>query len=374
MKNTTKTMLFFALIIAASCVGGNGENPKLTEKKKRLDELKKEVATLEKEIAEMDTTSKEDKFKIVATTDVFMQSFRHFIDIQGRVDADENVTVMPKMPGTVIAVYVHTGDMVKAGQTLAQLDDKAARQGLEELKNRLELATTVYQKQKGLWDQKIGSEINYLTAKNNKDALEKSMSTFNENIEMYKIKALVSGVVDDVNLRVGQMASPGFTGIRVVNGSKLKLKADVAETYASKVKQGNAVVIQFPDLGTSTASSVTYVAKVISPMTRTFTVEAALPANDDYRPNMVAVLKIVDYENVSTVLVPINTVQSNDEGSFVYVLTSEGVKHMARRRAVTTGLNYGGKIEIKTGLKPGDHLITTGYQEMNEGELVKLSK
>ncbi|MSQ78871.1 MAG: efflux RND transporter periplasmic adaptor subunit [Flavobacteriaceae bacterium] len=372
MKNS---IILIALLTLAACGGGNGEDPKLTAKKKKLDELKKEVATLEKEIAEMDTTAnKEDKLKIVAVTDVVMQSFRHFIDIQGRVDADENITVMPKMPGTVTAVYVQTGDMVKAGQTLAQLDDKAARQGMEELKNRLDLANTIYQKQKGLWDQKIGSEINFLMAKNNKDALEKSMSTFNENIEMYKLKALINGVVDDMNLRVGQMASPGFTGIRIVNGSKLKLKADVAEAYASKVKQGNSVVIQFPDLGTQLNSNVTYASKVINPMTRTFTVEAALPQNDDYRPNMVAVLKIVDYENVNTIVVPINTVQSNDEGSFVFVLASEGNKHSVRRRPVTTGLNYGGKIEIKTGLKLDDQLVSTGYQELNEGEVVKVSK
>jgi RND family efflux transporter MFP subunit len=367
------------LVLLSACKDGG----KLAEKKGQLDKIKGEIASLEtkakvleEEIAKLDTSANtEQKSKIVALTEIVRQSFRHYIDIHGRIDADENVMVSPKMPGTVSAVYVKTGDMVQAGQVLAQLDDKSARQSLEEMKKRMELAGIVYEKQKNLWDQKIGSEIAYLQAKNNKESLDKALDAAKEQIENFKVKALVSGVVDAVDLKVGQMASPGITSIRVVNNSKLKVKAEVAETYAAKVHQGNSVMLFFPDLGTEATSSVTYASKVISPMTRTFTVEALLPAGSpDYRPNMVAVLKIIDFEDNASMVVPINTVQNSEEGQYVYVATTEKNKTIAAKRMVETGLNYGGKIVIKSGLQLGDKLITTGYQDLNDGQEITVAK
>jgi RND family efflux transporter MFP subunit len=366
MKNTIYIILIALALVITSC----GEKGSLADKKKQLDKLKKEVSTLEAEIAKLDTaTNEETKIKMVAVTDIQMSTFKHFIDIQGKVDADENVLVSPKMPGTVTSVLVKAGDVVRTGQVLATLDDKAARQGLEELKNRYDLAKTVFERQKNLWDQKIGSEIAFLQAKNNKDALEKSMSTMNEQLDMYKVKSLINGVVDEVQLKVGQMASPGMTTIRIVNNNKLKVKADVAETYASKIRTGNPVLVSLPDINIELLTTVNYSGKVINTLTRTFNVEALLTGNlDDYRPNMVAVLKIIDYENKSTIVIPINAIQTDESGQFVYVY-KDG---KAVKKAVIVGMNYGGKIEIKSGLVAGDKLITVGYQDLNEGEKVKL--
>ncbi|MBI3233953.1 MAG: efflux RND transporter periplasmic adaptor subunit [Bacteroidetes bacterium] len=366
MKKTIYISILALAVVIASC----GEKGSLSDKKKQLDKLKKEVASLEAEIEKLDTSAKADqKMKMVAVVDVAVSSFRHYIDIQGKVDADENVLVSPKMPGTVTSVSVKAGDMVKAGQVMATLDDKAARQGLEELKNRYELAKTVFERQKNLWDQKIGSEIAFLQAKNNKDALEKSMSTMLEQLDMYKVKSLINGVVDDVQIKVGQMGSPGMTTIRVVNNNVLKVKADVAETYASKIRTGNPVLISFPDIQRENMSSISYAGKVINPLTRTFNVESAITGDmNDFRPNMVAIMKIIDYENKSAIVIPINILQTDENGTFVFVLEGEKVV----KKMVTTGLNYGGNIEIKSGLAAGEKLISVGYQDLNDGEKVKL--
>lgn len=366
MKKTWYIWMMAVAIFAASC----GDKTPLAEKKKQLENLKKEVAKLEAEIAKLDTGSNgEVNHKMIAVTDLSIGDFKHYIDIQGKVDADENVMVSPKMPGTVTSVSVKAGDVVKVGQIMATLDDKAARQGFEELKNRYELAKTVFERQKNLWDQKIGSEIAFLQAKNNKDALEKSMSTMTEQLEMYKIRSLINGVVDNVDLKVGQMANPGMTTIRVVNNNKLKVKADVAETYASRIKTGNPVLISFPDISKESMTTIYYSGKVINPLTRTFNVEALLNGDlNEYRPNMVAILKIIDYENPQTIVIPINTVQNDEKGSFVYIYDN-GVAH---KRYITLGLNYGGKIEVKSGLQAGEKLVTTGYQDLNDGEKVKL--
>ncbi|MDZ4759312.1 MAG: efflux RND transporter periplasmic adaptor subunit [Bacteroidota bacterium] len=381
-RNTMKNISLFAISIliislVASCGGGKTT---LDQKKESLDSLVKiqkkvadDISKIQKEIAELDTTNKDDKSRLISITKLENIEFKHYLEIQGRVDADENVTITAKAPGTITAVYVKVGDMVSRGQVLAQLDDQNLRSGMAELNNRLELATTVFQRQKNLWDQKIGSEIAFLQAKNNKEALEKSKATLNENLESFKIKSLVTGVLDEVFAKVGQLASPGFPAFRVVNNSKLKVKADVAETYSGKIKQGNNVLIVFPDINKETQSTVSYSGKVINPMSRTFNVECTLSGDmASYQPNMVAIVKIIDYENPKTLVIPINTIQNNEEGSYVFVLVHEGKKTIARKRIVTVGMNYSGKIEVKSGLQPGDELITTGYQDLNDGEEVKL--
>lgn len=365
-----KKITYISIISLAIFVVACGEKEGLDKKKAKLEKLRKEVSLLEAEIEKLDTSvNSDDKTKVIGISEIAYTSFTHYIDIQGKVDADENVMVSPKMPGTVTSVFVKVGDVVKAGQLLATLDDKAGRQGLEELKNRYDLAKTFFERQKNLWDQKIGSEMAFLQAKNNKEALEKTMATINEQLEMYKIKSLINGVVDDVQLKVGQMASPGMTNIRVVNGNKLKVKADVAETYASKIKIGNPVVVRFPDLDREVSTNISYSGKVINPLTRTFNVESIIEGSiDDFRPNMVAVLKIIDYEAKSSIVIPINALQSDEMGQFVYIYE----QGKAMKKVVTTGMNYDGKIEIKSGLSVGDKMISVGYQDLNDGEKVKL--
>jgi RND family efflux transporter MFP subunit len=242
------------------------------------------------------------------------------------------------------------------------------RKSLEELESSRDFAKNVFLKQKNLWDQRIGSEIQYLTAKNNLDALEKKISTVREQLEMTKVKSPINGTIDVVDLKSGQLFAPGMPGLRVVNFESLKVKAEVAEAYIAKVKTGDVVEIQFPDLNKTIKSTLTYSGKVIDPVNRTFGVQVSV--NDkglDLHPNMVAVLMIADYRSKDAFTLPVSVVQTTPDGSYVFVI--EGKK--AVKRDVTIGQLYNGMQEITGGLKAGDQVITTGFQDLADGQSIQ---
>jgi len=363
-----------AVVVLASCGGGS----RLEEVKAELAAKKKEVATLnddikklEAELAKLDTAVKTlGKSTLISVAEVKKTAFTNYIDVMGKVDADKNANLSANVPGMVTRVFVTPGTNVREGQVLAEIDNSAMAAGLEELKQQMRFATDLYEKQKSLWDQKIGSEVQFLSAKNNKEALEKKLTTLNEQLDLYRIRAPFNGVIDEVFIKVGQVAAPGFPAIRLVNFSGLKVTANLAETYLSKVKAGNSVRIEFPDLKTFTNSTVKYVAGVVDPMTRSIKVEATVSNLAGLKPNMIAVLKITDYSNSSAVVVPVNTVQTNEEGSFVLVAVKENGKTVARKKAVVVGATYNGMTEVKSGLIEGDQLITTGFQELNDGDQI----
>ncbi|MEY4852493.1 MAG: hypothetical protein RIS99_888 [Bacteroidota bacterium] len=363
-----------AVVVLASCGGGSRleeVKAELAAKKKEVTTLNDDIKKLEMELAKLDTGVKASgKSTLISVTEVKKASFTNYIDVMGKVDADKNANLSAKVPGMVTRVYVTPGSNVREGQVLAEIDNSAMSAGVEELKQQMRFATDLYEKQKSLWDQKIGSEVQFLSAKNNKEALEKKLTTLNEQLDMYRIRAPFNGVVDDVFIKVGQVAAPGFPAIRLVNFSGLKVTANLAETYLAKVKAGNSVRVEFPDLKTSTNSTVNYVAGVVDPMTRSIKVEASVTNISGLKPNMIAVLKITDYSNSNVVVVPVNTVQSNEEGSFVLVAVKENGKMIARKKMVSVGATYNGMTEVKSGLQEGDQLITTGFQELNDGDQI----
>jgi membrane fusion protein, multidrug efflux system len=365
--------LFIITSVIASCSSGNG-----TDKKTELAKLKKEAATLqdkikaiEEELSSNDTTAVD--LKEVAVTEMKPQLFEHYIEVQAKIDGDENVAVSSEMMGKVIKVNVNPGDKVSKGTILAELDAAAIQKGIEEAENQYDFLNTVYLKQKSLWDQKVGSEIQYLSAKNNYESAAKRIATLREQLAMSKIKSPINGTVDAVDLKVGQAISPGMPAIRVVNMSNLKVKGEVAEAYISKVNTGNEVVIVFPDLKREIKSKLTYSGKVIDNLNRTFKVEAAISSTEkDLHPNMVAVLKIVDYKSNNAFSVPVNLIQYSDEGSFIYVAETIDNKQIVKKRIVKTGQTYNGLVEVTEGIKERDLVITTGYQDLLENETVKL--
>ncbi|MBP9186038.1 MAG: efflux RND transporter periplasmic adaptor subunit [Bacteroidia bacterium] len=376
---TIKSILMVAglVTIFAACGGGND----LESKKAELEKLKAQQVELAAKIADLndevialgDTSTHENlRAKVIATTTVATQNFIHAIDVQGRVDGDENIVYSAKAPGMVKRVNVKVGDKVSAGQVLAELDADVIKSQIETVKKGLELAAVVYEKRKALWDQKVGSELEFLQAKNQKENLEKQIASIKENLQMYVIKAEYSGTVDLVNIKVGQGAAPGVPAISVINPSALKIKADLSESYANLVKQGNPVLINFPDINKSSKSVVTYASKSINNLTRTFNVEVALPSESEYHPNMVAEIKIVDYENKNAMVVPINVIQEIDGQKLVYIVTKDSTnKTIAKKVVVKVGKTYGTNAEILNGLNVGDQVITTGYQDLTDGEEVK---
>jgi membrane fusion protein, multidrug efflux system len=374
-KDMQKVLSIIALAaVLAACGKSDSVDKKtqLEQLKKQQTELSAEIKKLETELAKNDPEA-DRKAKFVKLDTITRSEFSHYIEIQGRVEADENVTLAAKAPGTVTAIYVKEGDAVSKGQVLAQLDNKVMLQGVESAKTQLEFATTVFNKQKNLWDQNIGSEIQYLQAKTNKDAAEKQLASMNEQLDMTRIKSPINGIVDEVMLKLGEGAAPGQPAVRVVNLTQLKAKAAAAESYISNVKTGNEVVVVFPDAKKEYKSKVTYAGRAIDNLTRTFNVEVKLPSNEAYRPNMIAVLKIVDYKNPKAFVVPVNIIKDSGEGKYVLVVEQQNGKHIAKKKMVTVGQNYNGMAEITSGLNDGDQVITTGFQDLEDGDIVKLS-
>lgn len=366
MKNSILILAMVAFI--AACGGSSDKKAELEKLKKQKSDLEVKIAALEEEVAKTDTTSAKEKLIEVATMPLKAQLFKTYIEIQGRVDADDNVSLSTEVPGTITKINVRVGDHVGKGQILAETDSRPLIQQMADLQTNLDLAKQVYDKQKGLWDQKIGTEVQYLQSKTNKESLENKIGSVQEQIRMSRIISPIDGTVDLVSIKIGQTVSPGLNAIVVVNFSNLKVKADVSESYASKVKNGNEVLILFPDMNDSVTSTVHYASRAINLLTRTFPVEVILNGNKEYQPNTVAKLRINDYASTAPELVlPVKYIQKGTEESFVMV--DENGK--AVKKTVTLGREYSGMAEVLSGLKEGEQLITEGYDLVNDGDKIK---
>lgn len=368
-------ILSIITIVISSC----GDKNSVKAKKEKLEKLKTEQAalitqikTLEDEIkASGDSMETKVKMVNVAITEIQTSNFRHFIDVQGQVDGDENTTISAKVPGLVLNVFAKPGSVVKAGQILAELDGNAVKKQIQSMETNLSLVTDLYNKQKALWEKQVGSEIQFKQAKTNKESLEQQIGAMREQLSMYKITAPSNGTIDEVNLKNGQTAAPGMPYFTIVNFNKLKVKANVAEAFANKVKQGNNVQILFPDLNKNIEAKISYSGKGISALNRTFGVEVNLPNDNSYLPNMIAVVKIIDYEKTNAIVVPVNCIQNGEEGSHVFVAVKENGKNIAKKRTVIVGETYNENAEILSGLEKGEQLITVGYSDLNDGEVIK---
>lgn len=369
-----KNFIYIALIFLAACKPGSDLESKKAELagyKTQMDELKGKIEKLEKEIALLDTSSNSQKPRLVTIEAISTSDFSHFIDVQGAIESDQNVAVQPGMPGLVTRVYVKEGDAVTAGKVLAETDGRAMAESISQLKTNLEFAKTAYEKQKRLWDKKIGSEIQYLQAKTQYESLEKSLSSLQAQYDMTKIKSPISGVVDQVNVKVGEYAAPGMFGsFRVVNANSMKVTAKLADSHIGKVKVGNPVSIRITDLNDTIQAKISYVGKVVDPMSRTFAIEISLEGTQtEIRPNMLANISINDQVVPKAINLPSNYVQKDAAGKS-YVMVAEGPKGkmVARKKLVSTGLAYGDRIVITAGLDGTEQLIVSGYQEVTDGQ------
>lgn len=374
--NTILTTVTLASLLMA-CGGGKSTEEKKAELEKlktQQTEITAQIATLQDEILAMgDSLNKEeDRSKVIALTPVTIQNFIHAIDVQGRVDGDENITYSAKVPSVITKINVKIGQRVSKGTILAELDAKFSKAQLEALKKQYELVKIIYEKRKELWDQKVGSEIEFLQAKNQKESIEKQMDASREGLDMYYIKADYNGTVDQVDVKVGQNVAPGVPCITVVNPDALKVKADLSEAYASIVKMGDAVSITFPDIQKTIAAKVSYSSKTIDKMSRTFNVEINLPSDNDLSPNMVSQIKIVDYNKTNAIVIPINAIQEIDGSQIVFVAVQQANKLIAKKIAVKIGKQYNGLSEILSGLNEGDNVISVGFQDLTDGQTVKL--
>ncbi|MEX1189270.1 MAG: efflux RND transporter periplasmic adaptor subunit [Bacteroidia bacterium] len=375
MKNLI--YLSFVLLVA-SCSSGDSleaKKTKLASLNAQLEEVKTQIKGLEKEIALLDTSTLARKPKLVSIMDLESSSFNHYIDVQGTVESEENVSVQPGMPGVVTAVYVKEGDQVTRGQILAETDNRAMKESIAQLQTNLAFAKSTYEKQERLWNQKIGSEIQFLQAKTQYESLQKSVEAMQAQLDMTRLKAPISGSVDQVNVKVGEYAAPGPMGaLNVVNFNKMKVTARVADSYIDKVDKGNPVKIYLSDIDKTVEGKITFVSKVVNPMSRTFLIEIALGKTDNnIRPNMLAKLNINDQQVDNAIVVPSNLVQKDsDSNNYIIVAEGKGDSMKAIKKAVKTGLSYSDKIVIEEGLEANSKLITSGYQEVVDGQPITL--
>jgi membrane fusion protein, multidrug efflux system len=360
------------ILFLVSCGTKEGDKKvRLEQLKKEHDKITAEIMTLEKELNPAGSNPATRVNVAVITKGLF----EHYIEVQGRIDGNENIGVSPRNQGGVVTrILVHEGDNVSAGQVLAELDADVLKQQLKDLKNKLAFATDIYNRQKTLWDQKIGSEVQFLKAKNDMESAQNGIATLEDQIKMSVITSPIKGTVEDIPIKVGQMASsasptPAF---RIVNFSKAKALADVGEAYSSKIKTGDQVKVYMPDLKQELNEVVTFSSKFINPTNRTFLVQVDLPENNlIFRANMIAVLRIKDYSNPSATSIPQNYIQtSRDEGQFVYVAAEENGKKIARKRIITPGETFNGLTEVIKGLDEGDKIITAGYKDLYNGQII----
>ncbi|WP_347157354.1 efflux RND transporter periplasmic adaptor subunit [Pontibacter chitinilyticus] len=373
MKNFT-TYAAMALVLSLfACNKGVDKEAQLAQLKEEQADIQSQIAALETELkSEGKTVAVEKKTVPVSVTAVAPDTFRHYLQVQGKVDFDQNVLVSAKVPGVLTSVRVERGDKVGKGQTMATIDAMLVEQSIAELQTRLDLARIAYEKQQNLWNQKIGTEMQYLTAKNNKEALERSLATLRQQRDQYNVKAPISGVVDEVIPNTGEAVSPGVGIIRVVNTQGGKIVAEVSEAYLSKINKGDEATVYFPDLDKEVKTTVNVVSQYINPNSRTFTVELRMKNRQQValRPNLVAVVRIQDYKNENAVVIPVNLVQNNGNAGYVYVAVPDGKRYVARRKQVETGMAYNGKVEVLNGLSPDDKIITSGYLSLNDGQPV----
>ncbi len=374
------TALFFLMACGASTAdknkgGINEKKASLESFKKQKEELDKKILALEAEIAKLDPSTVEEKAKLVSISEIQPQDFQHFIDLQGKITTENTYNVSPRgQGGQVKAIYVKLGDRVKKGQLLLKLDDAVVRQNIAQLETQVSFAKSIFERQKNLWNEGIGTEVQYLTAKNNVENLEKQMAVVKEQLNLSNVYAEVSGVAESVNIRVGEFFSGApMAGITIVNPSALKAVVDVPENYVAKIKKGMPVIVEVPDLNKKYKTSINLVSETINNISRSFVAEAKVPADNILKPNQVAVVKILDHQAKNAVVIPVEIVQTDENGKYIYVVGEEKGKKVAKKKPVTIGEFYSDLIEVKSGIAAGDKIITRGFQGLYENQVLELA-
>lgn len=396
MQHILKVALLPSLILLlVSCGDGKGKKTALTQKKEQLEKLKAEqkklsdqISGLQDEIDKLDPSGANANAKLVNVEPIGTSAFKHYIDLQGKIDAYSVSNVAPRgQGGFVKSVFVKQGDAVRKGQTLLKLDDAvlrqnvaAAQQQVGGIKAQLAQARSIYERQQNLWKQNIGTEIQVLNAKTNVEALQSQYNAALANVRMAEeqlnttnVISEINGTANIVNIKPGEFFN-GAQQIQIVNNTDLKVTVNVPENYADRVKVGSALTVKLPELNNeSFTTSASVVGKVIDPVTRSFYVEAKIPADKKLRPNQIAVVNIQDYAAPSAITIPVNTLQTDDKGKFVLVAVEEKGKLVARKKQVVIGELYGDRLEIKSGLNAGDNIITEGFQSLYDGQRIVLA-
>lgn len=380
--------LLIMILLLASCGNGNKQSVDAVIASKNLESIrtkkaelvseqnsiKQEIKKLDIVIAELDDRK---KIPLVTTFKLKESDFKHFLDLQGNVTTKDLIMIYPEYSGVLTNVYVREGQKVRKGEILAKIDDGGLSQQLAQLKIQAELAKTTYERQKRLWDQKIGSEIQYLQAKSNYESQNQAIAQLEQQLAKTMVTAPFSGTIDDVLTEQGSVVMPGQSQLmRIVNLNNMYIETDVPEKYIANITRDKDVEVEFPILGKKIDSKVRQVGNFINPDNRTFKVEISIPNKEkSIKPNLTAKLKINDYSNKNALLIPQGIISENANGEqYIYVIRDKAGDDEAKAKKVVieTGLTQGDFIEVTKGLETGNEIIMEGARSVNDGQKVKI--
>jgi len=387
MKNIYITLI--ASFILLSCGGDKKNSTAAVIEKGNLEQLRakrgelvaqsdaliKELALLDDAIGKLDENH---KLALITTIPVKDTIFNHYLELQATVQTKENIVLNSEFAGVLQQVYVKEGQKVSKGQTLAKIDDGGLSSQLAQMETQAALAKTTFERQQNLWNQKIGSEIQYLQAKTNYEAQLKAVSQMRSQVGKTVVRAPFSGTIDDIITERGSVVSPGSPIMRIVNLSNMYLEAEVPEKNIATVKKGTDVIVNFPILGETINAKVTQASNYINPANRSFNIQINVPSkNGQIKPNLTSKIQIKDYTNPKTVIVPISIVSENADGEqYLYIaenITKDG-QAVAKKVIVKTGLSQGNYVEIIEGIKDGNLVISEGARSVKDGQKVSIIK
>jgi len=368
-------ILAFIIVILAACSNQETEQSikdQITTYRKDIGALNLKIAELEKKLKSMDPAEESADKIPVEVQALSYEPFNHYIQVSGTAEAVNEAYISPELAGQLREIYVKEGDYVRKGQLLARLNNEITESSIADLESSLALATTVYEKQARLWEKGIGSEIQYLTAKNNKESLAQKLVTLQAQLDMATIKSPVNGIVDEIYSKNGEMAMPGARLMRIVNLEELYINADVSETYLSKVHEGKAVKVYFPVYPDMSLEVPIYrKGNIINPGNRTFTVQLKLKNPDNLlKPNILAVIHINDFSADSAIVIPSVLIKQDITGSYLYITKMVDGKLIAKKVYVTPGQSYQDKTMVVSGLQAGEQVIIQGYNMVSDGSAV----
>jgi len=377
MKNIIPLLTLSIILVSCGNEPQISENLEVlnTEKitlKKQIDSLSVKLKLVESKISELDTTK---RLTIVTIINPVEEEFKHFIEVQGIVKADKSVELHPEMGGTITKIYVKEGQRVRKGQTLAQLDASVLNNNIAQLKTQVDLAKTTFERQERLWNQKIGSEMQFLQAKAQKEGLENNLNSLYSQANKMKIRAPFSGTIDEVFAKAGELANPQMPFLRVVNLSKVYLETEITESFLADIKQGTEVEVTFPSLNKNMTSKISQVGNFINPNNRSFKARVDINNKEgDIKANLLANVKINDFK-ANGIVIPSYTIQKDSKGdTFVYTVIEEDGKEKVAKTMITVGKEFNNQSYISEGLKASDVIIDKGAKLVQNNETVTIAK
>lgn len=370
MKKILTLLTAVVFIVACSKPTGDDE----ASKRKQLQEYKQQVHDLQEKITALEADlEKNAKVEVinVKVAELKPELFEHFIEVTGKVESEYNINVSPETSGIINQIFVTEGQNVSKGFVMARLNTEILNRTLEELNVQLDLATTTYNRQKNLWDQNIGSEMQYLQAKNNKESLEKRIESVKTQISLAEVKAPIDGVVDVVYQEKGDIGGPQTPFAKVVNIGKIKIYADVSESYLTAIKKGARVNVYFPALNREVETTIQRIGNTIDPNNRTFSVRLDIDNPDKMiKPNLVSIVRFRDYFAENAIVVPSLFVKQDFKGSYTYIADESNGTKVAKKVYVTTGVTNNNMTEITDGLSAGMKIVSEGYNQIASGTVI----